>query len=612
MKGFRVLAALVIRLAPVAEAALVNPDFETFKENGKPEGWYVPQKFRVMRGEGSNGSTGLVYENPDDPNFYQVPSQRFVVEPGGVYRFGAWVKVDRISGKGGVGIVFGWYGANGKWIGESQTLLLRQATDGWVKLDGVTRAVATNAVTGTIGFVVQRGVMGHIRFDRAYVERHVRRPVVGVYCSAYRSEASEGSVAFAAALTPEAFGAAPDKVDVRFEVKGADGSAFSVTGMRPAADEARAAIRVDRFALGTNEVTCVIAARGHTGGVNGGREVGRATTRFVRTAAPAPRKVWIDRHGRTMVDGKPFFPLGMYTGRMGAEHLARYADSAFNCLMQYGSPTAAEMKAFRDAGLKVIYDIASQYGAKDAGTNHVRHAIRKFGVDPSLLAWYLYDEQPTSKIPVLEARQRLVESLDPDHPTWCAQDIFSETRHYIGACDVFGGDPYPVSTRPVSVATDAIREETKGLMGMRPIWQVVQAFGWNWIRDTQADRQRRPTEAEIRNMAWQAIAGGARGLIFYSYSHYCRDMPRREPVEVLWPEMKRIAAEIRGHESVLLAAETSPISDAELSAGVTGRRWRTSDGETWRLLVNTSASTEAVAQGVTLPPLDISFEKVQR
>ena len=126
MKVCRALAALVIGFAPVAEAALVNPDFEMFKENGKPEGWYVPPKFRVMRGEGSNGSTGLVYENPDDPNFYQVPSQRFVVEPGGVYRFGAWMKVDRISGKGGVGIVFGWYGANGKWIGESQTLLLRQ------------------------------------------------------------------------------------------------------------------------------------------------------------------------------------------------------------------------------------------------------------------------------------------------------------------------------------------------------------------------------------------------------------------------------------------------------------------------------------------------------
>ena len=592
---------LAIAFSAVGEVGIRNADFEAFDAGGKPEGWYVPPKFRVARGEGSNGSAGLVYENPDNPEFYQVPSQRIEVAPGGVYRFGAWVKVDSLSGKGGVGIVLSWYGANGKWIGESQTALLRRAADEWVKLEGVTRPVATNAVRGAIGFVVQRGVTGHVRFDKAYVERHVRCPVVGVYCSAYRAEVSDGAVDFAAALTPEAFGVASKEVSVRFEARCADGATISVEGRHPVPDEAHVTLPVMRFALGTNEIDCVLSARG--------REIGRATTRFVRTAAPTPRKVRIDRHGRAIVDGKPFFPLGMYTGRMSAAHLARYADSPFNCLMQYGSPTAADMKAFRDAGLKVIYDIASQYGAKDAGTNHVRHAIRKFGGDPSLLAWYLYDEQPTSKIPVLEARQRLVESLDSDHPTWCAQDIFSETRHYLGACDVFGGDPYPVSARPVSVATDAIREEKKGLMGMRPIWQVVQAFGWNWINESQAKRQRRPTEPEIRNMAWQAIAGGARGLIFFSYGYYCRDMERREPVEVLWPEMKRIAAEIKRHEAMLLAAETDAIPDADLPAGVVGRIWRL-EGAIWRLLVNTSATTEAQAEGETLSPFAVSLRRL--
>ena len=143
----------------------------------------------------------------------------------------------------------------------------------------------------------------------------------------------------------------------------------------------------------------------------------------------------------------------------------------------------------------------------------------------------------------------------PDHPTWCAQDIFSETRHYLGACDVFGGDPYPVSTRPVSAATDAMRIEQKGLMGMRPIWQVVQAFGWNWISEAQANRQRRPSEPEMRNMAWQAIA------------------------------------------------------DDKLPKGVVGRIFREM-GEEWKLLVNTS-STEAV-ESLGLAPLGMSFTKAEQ
>ena len=142
---------------------------------------------------------------------------------------------------------------------------------------------------------------------------------------------------------------------------------------------------------------------------------------------------------------------------------------------------------------------------------------------------------------------------------------------------------------------------------MRPIWQVVQAFGWNWISETQAKRQRRPSEPEMRNMAWQAIAGGARGLIFYSFGYLCREMERREPVEVLWPELKRIAAEIKKHERVLLFAESQAIADDKLPKGVVGRIFREM-GEEWKLLVNTS-STEAVGS-LGLAPLGMSFSKV--
>ena len=591
-------ALLAIAFSASGEVGLRNADFESFDADGKPVGWYVPSKFRVERGAGSNGSSGLVYDNPTDDAYYEIAAQRLDLVRGASYRYGAWVMVDEISGRGGVAVILSWYSEKGKWIGESQTALIRRATKDWTKSEGLSVVVPANAAYGKIGFVVQRGVTGHVRFDRAYVERHVRRPVVGVYCSAYRAEASDGDVDFAAALTPEAFGVASGKVSVRFEARCADGAAFSVEGRHPVDDEARVTLPVARFALGTNEIDCVLSAAG--------KEIGRATTRFVRTAAPTPRKVFLDRFGRTVVNGRLFFPLGMYTGRMNAAHLARYADSPFNCLMQYGSPTSADMKAFRDAGVKVIYDIASQYRASDAGTNHVRHAIRKFGGDPAVLAWYLYDEQPTSQIPVLEARQRLVESLDSDHPTWCAQDIFCETRHYLGACDVFGGDPYPVSAKPIALATEAIRTETKGLMGMRPIWQVVQAFGWNWIQDSQAKRQRRPTEAEIRNMAWQALAGGARGLIFYSYGYLCRDMPRRDPVEVLWPELVRIAREIKDHERMLLAVDTEPVPDADLPPGVVGRVWRV-DGETWRVLVNTKGET-VTAMGCGLSALGVKID----
>ena len=582
------------------ETLVVNGDFESFDEKGKAKNWYLPPHYRAMRGEGSNGSGGLVYENRTDPTYYQNASQRVDMRPGCSYRFGGWVKIDEISGKGGVALFVSWYDENGKYLGETQTSLLRKPTDGWVKLEGISKPVAANAAKASVATVVQRGVLGRIAFDKLYVERHIRKPVVGVYTSAYRREATDGNVSFAAALTPEAFPAGKN-VEVKFAVKRPDGSTFALETSRPAADEARATVDVERFGLGTNRVVCAVYAED--------KLVGKAETTFVRTAMPTRRTVSIDRYGRTLVDGKLFFPLGMYTGQMTAESVAMYKESDFNCIMQYGSPVGAQMDLFRKNGIKVIYDIASQYQASDKGTNHVRNAIRKFGDHPSVLAWYIYDEKPTSMLPLLEARQRLVEELDPDHPTWCAQDIFSETRHYLGACDVFGGDPYPVSTRPVSAATDAMRIEQAALMGMRPIWQVVQAFGWNWISEAQAKRQRRPSEPEMRNMAWQAIAGGARGLIFYSFGYLCREMERREPVEVLWPELKRIAAEIKKHERVLLFAESQAIADDKLPKGVVGRIFREM-GEEWKLLVNTS-SIEAV-ESLGLAPLGMRFTKVEQ
>jgi hypothetical protein len=86
-------------------------------------------------------------------------------------------------------------------------------------------------------------------------------------------------------------------------------------------------------------------------------------------------------------------------------------------------------------------------------------------------------------------------------------------------------------------------------------------------------------------------------------------MERREPVEVLWPELKRIAAEIKKHERVLLFAETEAIADDKLPKGVVGRIFREM-GEEWKLLVNTS-STEAV-ESLGLAPLGMSFTKAEQ
>ena len=51
----------------------------------------------------------------------------------------------------------------------------------------------------------------------------------------------------------------------------------------------------------------------------------------------------IDENRRLLVEGKPFFPLGMYFSSIDPKDIEEYAKSKFNCLMPYGSPTRQQM-----------------------------------------------------------------------------------------------------------------------------------------------------------------------------------------------------------------------------------------------------------------------------
>lgn len=98
-------------------------------------------------------------------------------------------------------------------------------------------------------------------------------------------------------------------------------------------------------------------------------------------------------------------------------------------------------------------------------------------------------------------------------------------------------------------------------------------------------------------MAWMCIAGGANGLIFYSWFdlHKMNKLKgqggvalRVDPFDVRWAEVKRMAADIGRLDQVLLSIE-KPLELKEVS-GNADIAWRSfcKDGETWLLLVNSS------------------------
>jgi hypothetical protein len=259
--------------------------------------------------------------------------------------------------------------------------------------------------------------------------------------------------------------------------------------------------------------------------------------------------------------------------------------------------TEGDLELYHQAGLKVIFDL--RYGMSDEsiGKPWVYEMVQKFKDHPALLAWYTNDERPIADIPKLAARQKWVVSLDPDHPTWSVQDVFSEVRQYLGTYDVLGMDPYPIPKKPIGTVISSMRQGVSGTFGTRAVWQVPQAFGWGWLKRRETKGQRAPTQKEMANMTWQSIAGGANGIVYYAYHHLSeRHDDPNDTFDLAWARTKAAANEIKKYEQTLLSAEQS-VTVAGATESVAVRTWLY-EGDTYLLVVN--CTTNAQIANLTL------------
>jgi hypothetical protein len=173
---------------------------------------------------------------------------------------------------------------------------------------------------------------------------------------------------------------------------------------------------------------------------------------------------------------------------------------------------------------------------------------------------------------MLEGRAAL-RALDPSHPVWmnhAPRNQVAQLAAFNGAADIVGCDIYPVPFAPEVQHSD-LAEKTVASAGAyttrmqeaapgKPVWMVLQGFGWGDIQPERTEAQRkalrRPTLAESRFMAYDAIVRGARGILYWGTAYIEKDSQ-------LWNDLLALIAELRGLQPVLSAP------DAELPLSVT-------------------------------------------
>ncbi len=197
-----------------------------------------------------------------------------------------------------------------------------------------------------------------------------------------------------------------------------------------------------------------------------------------------------------------------------------------------------------------------------------------------------------------------LKSLDADHPVWmnhAPRNQIPQLAAFNRAADIVGCDIYPAplsrflrhsdltdqSLSSVGAYTVRMARAAPG----KPVWMVLQGFGWGDIKTESSPEIRRelhrPTRDETRFMAYDAIVRGARGILYWgSFS--------AEKDSVLWRELLDTVGEIASRQEVWSA----PDAPIRWSAGFEETLWSVDQTvqvlpkqvgqETWLLVVNES------------------------
>ena len=232
--------------------------------------------------------------------------------------------------------------------------------------------------------------------------------------------------------------------------------------------------------------------------------------------------------GITLVDGKPFFPIGIY-GLAKQERNGYNWDNMFRELgeiglnfgLSYAERHSSElMRSAERNGFKLFV--------------HAKMPDYQFWEDarhPAVLAWYIGDDTSTHISPEeLLGYHTAIKLADPNRITsqadheWSYAPTIGRNTLYVNAADNFQPELYPIRYNNAKEMSNCVAEVVRDMRGCfndikrygdgkpKSVWPIVQYFrGWGW--------KRFPSEQELLAMSFASLTEGAHGIIWYTYAN---------------------------------------------------------------------------------------------
>ena len=309
---------------------------------------------------------------------------------------------------------------------------------------------------------------------------------------------------------------------------------------------------------------------------------------FAGNTLPPIQSTASDEYGRLTVNGKPFFPILMYDVPTDPASLQMFREHGFNTLL--GKPEVSDKLLAN--GFYTAVHVGKRPVKKHAGV------LIAVGMDSPALYW---------KQDLLEkaTMRRLVPNRDimnaigywEDEPKGVyANKVPSKERYeeLVKVLDVSAPYLYPVPYQPVRSVGEAVERANTASGGRKPLLPILQLFTWQ-------TKDRYPTPAELRCMAYLSLIHGADGIGYYSYNNVTgkkgTNIAKEQPA--LWQAVKQINNEIA--EMCPLLLEPNKVS-VVLQEGAPAVEFRALGGGGGTLLLLANTASVAKTAVLRFPP----------
>lgn len=288
--------------------------------------------------------------------------------------------------------------------------------------------------------------------------------------------------------------------------------------------------------------------------------------------------VYIDKQGFTVIGKERFFPYGIYTGSTaprvsplnnqgmsGLYDLQIIKDAGYNTVLSYfygsnkDNRARLYLKNVESVNLKAIYSIAGFIKQYDKNKGAINDIIDSIKTEPALLSWYINDE--TILYDKLDSLYSKLYQKDINHPNFQVTYLLQTLDSLYSTSDILGTDPYPIGNKYSLDYVTLATKKTVHAARFKAPWMVIQLHNLEFFfkQKLKGEQSPPPSLLQMRNMSYQALVNGAKGLLFFAYHwlYYDRDedgniILNKEAFLRRWKDVKALNQELQPLTGIIL------------------------------------------------------------